>query len=147
MTRRCAMSRDEVEAMFVRRQAAWDRLDARALAADHAAGCVVESPLAGGPVTGHEAIEKVYAAYFHAFTDMRLHQDDLLIDGDRVALFVRAEGTDLGGFMSMPPTGRSVSIPIVFLYDVHEGVITHERRIYDFTSELIQVGALKAKPA
>jgi steroid delta-isomerase-like uncharacterized protein len=141
------MTRDDVEALFMRRQAAWDGLDARALAADHADGAIVESPLGGGPVTGRAAIEKLYATYFTAFTDLQLHQEDLLIDGDRVALFAHVVGTDLGGFMGMEPTGRPVSIPIMFLYELRDGAIVRERRIYDFTSLLIQVGAIKAKPS
>lgn len=102
--------------------------------------------MAGGQAVGREAIERVYDAYFRAFTDMRLERDVLLVDGDRVALFARASGTDLGGFMGMPPTGRRVSIPIVFLYDMKDGLIVRERRIYDFTGVLVQMGVFKAKP-
>jgi len=38
-------------------------------------------------------------------------------------------------------------VPGVFLYDLRDGRIAHERRIYDFTGLLIQAGLLKAKPA
>ena len=51
-----------------------------------------------------------------------------------------------GGFMGLAPTGRRVSIPVVFLYEFEAGLITRDRRVYDFTSVLLQVGALKAKP-
>jgi hypothetical protein len=30
---------------------------------------------------------------------------------------------------------------------VADGLIVHERRIYDFTGMLVQIGVLKAKPA
>lgn len=140
------MLRPDIEAFFASRQQAWDRLDAGALAADHDEACVVESPLAGGTATGAEAIERLYRTYFAAFTDMRLQQDALLIDGDRVALLARVTGTDNGGFMGMPPTRRPVSIPIVFFYELENGRIVRERRVYDFTGVLVQVGALKAKP-
>jgi len=46
----------------------------------------------------------------------------------------------------MPPTGRAVSVPVVFVYELRDGRIRHERRIYDFTGVLVQVGLLKAKP-
>jgi hypothetical protein len=36
---------------------------------------------------------------------------------------------------------------MVFLYTVKDGQILHERRIYDFTGMLVQIGVLKAKPA
>jgi steroid delta-isomerase-like uncharacterized protein len=140
------VTRAEIEAMFGRRQGAWDRLDAPALAADHAEACVVDSPLAGGLAAGRDAIEKLYATYMGAFPDLRFEQDGLLIDGDRVALLGRVSGTDDGGFMGMPPTRRHVSVPIVFVYQLEGGLIVRERRIYDFTGLLVQIGLLKAKP-
>lgn len=140
------MTRDEIVALFTRRQQAWDRLDAAALASDHTDDSIVDSPLAGGTATGREAIERLYTTYFGAFTDLTFKQDELLIDGDRVALLARFSGTDTGGFMGMPPTRRSVSVPIVFFYDLRDGLITRERRVYDFTGLLVQVGLLKAKP-
>jgi steroid delta-isomerase-like uncharacterized protein len=140
------MQRSDIEAMFARRQQAWDRLDARALASDHGDESIVESPLAGGRVSGREAIERLYATYFAAFTDLKFQQDELLIDGDRVALLGRVTGTDNGGFMGMAASHRPVSVPIVFFYELRDGVIARERRIYDFTGVLVQVGLLKAKP-
>jgi hypothetical protein len=35
---------------------------------------------------------------------------------------------------------------MVMLCDLKDGFITRERRVYDFTGLLLQVGALKAKP-
>jgi hypothetical protein len=48
--------------------------------------------------------------------------------------------------MGLAPAGRSFDIPIVSLYEMKDRLIAHERRIYDFTGMLVQVGALKAKP-
>ena len=140
------MNRQDVVALFEKRQQAWDRRDAAALAADHTEDGLVESPLAGGTARGREAIEKLYNTYMSAFGDMRLEQDDLLIDGDRVVLLARVSGTDTGGFMGMPPSGRQVRFPSVFFYQLRDGRIARERRIYDFTGVLVQVGLLKAKP-
>jgi steroid delta-isomerase-like uncharacterized protein len=140
------MNRQDVVALFEKRQQAWDRRDAAALAADHTEDGLVESPLAGGMARGREAIEKLYHTYMSAFGDMKLDQDELLIDGDRVALLARVSGTDTGGFMGMPPSGRQVRFPTVFLFELRDGRIARERRIYDFTGVLVQVGLLKAKP-
>jgi predicted ester cyclase len=71
----------------------------------------------------------------------------LLIDGDQVALCAWISGTDRGGFMGMEPTGRAVKMSIAFLYQLRDGQIASEYRIYDFTGLLVQVGMLKAKPA
>jgi hypothetical protein len=37
-------------------------------------------------------------------------------------------------------------VPGVFVYELKDGKIVHERRVYDFTGLLIQTGLLKAKP-
>ena len=140
------MTRDDILAVIERRRAAWGRLDAEALAADYADDAVVDSPLAGGTTHGREQIGRVFQTYFVAFPDMEMHQGDVLIDGDRAAVFATFIGTDRGGFMGMAPTGRRVNIPVVFLYEFQDGKIIRDRRVYDFTGVLLQVGALKAKP-
>jgi hypothetical protein len=50
---------------------------------------------------------------------------DVLIDGQRAA----------------------VTIPVAFLYEFKDGKIVRDRRMYDFTGLLIQLGTLRAKPA
>ena len=140
------MTRQEISDLFARRQQAWARLDADALTADHSDDSEVDSPLAGGQAIGRAAIARLYRTYFGAFADLTLAHDELLIDGDRVVLLGRISGTNTGGFMGMPATGRSLSVPIAFFYEVRDGRITRERRIYDFTGVLLQVGLLKAKP-
>jgi predicted ester cyclase len=140
------MDRQEIVALFARRQADWDHLNAASLAADHSEDGRVESPLAGGIAAGRAAIEKLYNTYFTAFADLHLEQDELLIDGNRAVLVGRASGTDTGGFMGMEPTGRAFSVPVVFCYELQGGLIHRERRVYDFTGVLVQVGLLKTKP-
>jgi|SRR5688572_27872957 steroid delta-isomerase-like uncharacterized protein len=140
------MTHEEITAFFGRRQQAWDRLDAVALAADYTEDATVESPLAGGAASGREAIERVYETYFAAFPDFKLQQEMLLIDGDTAAQMVRVTGTDKGGFMGMTPTRRKVTFRCGLFHTFRDGRIASERRVYDFTGLLIQVGLLKAKP-
>ena len=118
------MTRDEIAALFARRRQAWDRLDAAALAADYTED----------------------ATYFAAFPDFKFEHEMLLIDGDNIAQLIRASGTDIGGFMGMAPTRRKITFRCGFFYMVRDGQIARERRVYDFTGVLIQVGLLKAKP-
>ena len=141
------MTRDEILALLARRAEAWRRLDGEALIADYADDAVVESPLAGGTTRGRDQIWQVFQAYFVAFPDMTMEQGDVLVDDQRAAVAATFCGTDRGGFMGMPATGRRVTIPVVFLYEFKDGKIVRDRRIYDFTAVLIQIGALKAKPA
>jgi len=140
------MTRDEIEALFARREAAWDRLDAAALAADYSDDCVVETPLAGSPLIGRTANEQFLRKFFAGFPDLQRRAEGLLIDGDQVAEFGTSSGTDIGGFLELEPTGKAFRMPIVFLYTLKDRQIVRERRIYDYTGLLVQVGILKVKP-
>jgi len=139
------MTRDAMLALFAKRQEAMARLDSEALAVLHAEDGVVESPLAGGTATGREAIQEVYQAFF-TWSSPTIEQEELLIDGSHAMCLYRVSGTDKGGFMGMRPTGRSFAVPMVGIFEVRDGLIARERRIYDFTGLLVQVGVIKAKP-
>lgn len=139
------MTRDEMLALWKRRSEAWKSLDAAACAALHAEDGVVESPLSGGTSTGRDAIEEVYRAFFAAFNPT-FEEEELLIDGNRAVAVFKVFGTDKGGFMGMTPTGRSFAVAMVVVFEAKDGLITRERRIYDFTGLLVQVGVIKAKP-
>ena len=140
------MTRDEIVAFFERRQDLYDDFDAAALAADYAEDAVIDSPFAGVH-TGRAAAEQAYRAVFGAFLDRKMKTESLLIDGDRVARVVTMEGTNIGELMGLAPTGKPFRFTAVFLYELKDRRIVRERRIYDFTGLLVQVGVLKAKPA
>src|SRR5262245_46764817 len=136
------MTRDAIEALFDRRRDDYDRLDAAALAADYAEECLIESPT-GGTQHGPAAAEQVLRTVFDAF-GIKLHEQKRLIDGENVVQLVEIEGTDTGQFLGLPPTGKSFRTVAVLLYELRNGAIVRERRIYDFTGLLVQVGLLKA---
>ena len=141
------MTRAEIVDVLERRADAWRRLDAETLVADYAEDAVVESPPAGGTTQGRDQIRQVFQTYFVAFPDLGMDVEEVLVDDQRAAVMATFTGTDRGGFMGMPATGRRVTIPVVFLYEFKDGKIVHDRRVYDFTGMLVQVGTLKAKPA
>ena len=140
------MTREEIVALFDRRQAAYDSLDAVTLAKDYADDCVIDSPT-GGTHSGRVAAEKVLDAVFDAFLDMKIRTESLIIDGNHVSQLLSMEGTNMGGFLGLPPSGKPFHISMVFLYELKDGRIWRERRIYDFTGLLTQIGVLKTKPA
>jgi uncharacterized protein (TIGR02246 family) len=141
-----AMTRDDILALMARRSQAWAARDITALVATHAEDGSVASPV-GGVLEGRAEIERVYRLWFSAFPDMVMDQDELLIDGDRVALVARMAGTHAGDFFGLAPTGRHVEVQVAQLMTVAGGLVASERRIYDFTGVLVQVGVLKARPS
>jgi steroid delta-isomerase-like uncharacterized protein len=139
------MTRDEILALFARRQDAYDDFDAAALAADYADDARIESPVSGPH--GKAEAERNLQAVFDAFIDLKMSFDPPIIDGNRVAQLATAEGSNMGGLMGLPASGRPFQLTTAFLFELRDGKIVREQRIYDFTGLLIQVGILKAKPA
>ncbi len=140
------MTRQDITAFFADRQALWHAHDAAALAAGHAEEGTVQSPM-HGTRRGRHAIADSYSALFGAFPDWQFTSDDLIIDHDRVAQAFSAEATHVGDFMGLAGTNRRFRIQGVRIYDMADGLIQTERRLYDFTSLLIQIGVLRSKPA
>jgi uncharacterized protein (TIGR02246 family) len=140
------MTRDDIFAIFTRRENAWRERDPVALASDHAPNGVVVSPT-GGVLEGRAEIERIYRVWFTAFPDLMLSTEDLLVDGDRAALLCRITGSHAGEFFGVAPTGRRIEVAGAFIYRLQDGYIVHERRVLDFTGLLVQVGVLRAKPA
>ncbi|TAK14960.1 MAG: SgcJ/EcaC family oxidoreductase [Acidobacteria bacterium] len=139
-------TREEIQALFDRRQRAWDARDAEALAATHAADGVVKSPMFG-ELHGREQITASYAKLFRTFPDWTFGDQPLVIDGDRVVQLFSATATHSADFMGLPATGRHFRITGARMHVIKDGLVQYEERLYDFTGLLIQVGVLKGKPA
>jgi steroid delta-isomerase-like uncharacterized protein len=140
------LTREELTELFVRRQVALDSMDADALARDYADDCTVDSP-ASGPLVGIAAVDRASRAWFEAFPDLKVRTEQLIIDGARVVQLATLEGTDIGGFMGLDPSGKSFKAMAVFVFEFRDRKIVRETRVYDFTGVLIQIGLLKARPA
>jgi steroid delta-isomerase-like uncharacterized protein len=139
------MTRDEAQEFFDRRVEAWRARDIDVLMRAHSEDCVLESPLAG-KARGRRAIEMIYRAFVKSFPDLTVENPELIVDGDRVVQTVTFSGTNTGGFMGMAPTGKRFSFAAVLICTLRDGQIVHEKRIYDFTGFLLEIGALRARP-
>jgi steroid delta-isomerase-like uncharacterized protein len=140
------MTPQEVKAFVAKYTEARSRLDAVALGALYAENCVVDSPAGGGTVAGRDAIENISRDFFAAFPDLTVENQQVVSEGSHIALLFTAVGTNAGGFMGLQPTGKQFRFNGAFIFTVENGQITRERRIYDFTGVLVQIGVLKAKP-
>lgn len=140
------MNRELVLEFFARQQECWNRRDSDALAQGHSAEGTVVSPIFR-TIVGRPAILASYKSLFQIFPDWSYAGEDLIVDGDRVAQAFFATATHVGEFMGLPGSGRKFRIQGVRLFTMDGGLIAEERRYYDFTGLLIQVGVLRSKPA
>jgi len=141
------MTRIEVARWVEERRVALNRHDVGALARLFAPHCVVDSPTAGRVIRGVAAVDAINRAWAAGFPDVTFSTDEVLIENDRVVWIARAAGTDTGGFLGLPPTGRRFDLPMVLLTTLEDGLVVSERRIYDFTGLLVQTGILRARPS
>ena len=140
------MTRGEILAFFEGRHQAWLNRDADGLGAFHAEDGTIESPMFGRR-QGRQAIADSYRALFAVFPDWDFQGEELLIDGNRVCQPFTATATHVGTFMGIDGTNRRFKIQGVRLFTMTDGLVLHERRMYDFTGLLIQIGILRGKPA
>jgi len=140
------MNRSDAVAFFARQQEYWNNRDSQALAGTHTEEGTVISPIFR-TVQGRTDILHSYQSLFATFPDWTYIGQRLLVDGDHVAQQFLVHATHSGEFMGLPGTGRKFDIQGVRLFEMRDGLIAYERRYYDFTGLLIQLGILRGKPA
>lgn len=144
------MSSDAIRAFLGDFVNAWEREDVQALASYYALDCTIDSPMFH-TVRGRAAVERSYAELFRGFTDHAIRLEDTVIGDDapltRVAVVWSAMATHAGEIYGIAATGKRIDTTISFLFTLRDGLILHERRIYDFTFLLVQLGVLKTKGA
>lgn len=105
-----------------------------------AAFCVPGTMFTGG-IEGQIKVMKI------GFPDNHLSIEDILAEGDKVAVRVTIRGTNSGPLIGlpgfgrletpMPPTGKSVMGSGIYIFTVYNG------KIVSFTAELDQIGLLR----
>jgi steroid delta-isomerase-like uncharacterized protein len=136
----------DIPALIARQTEAWARRNPAALAEGYAEDAVVSSPMFPR-AEGRQAIELSFAALFKIFPDWTLVGEKPCISGSRVMQLCKVGGTLKGEFMGVPGTGKHTEFDCVLIFDIEDGLIKRERRVYDFTGMLIQLGVLRGKPA
>ncbi|MGE0461532.1 MAG: ester cyclase [Vicinamibacterales bacterium] len=143
------MTSDEIRAFLDRFVHAWERQDVAALSACYADDCEVVSPIFG-TMKGRAQVEKSYTDLFKAFASPTIRLDDTIVanrDQARAVIVWTVQSTHVGEVFGMPATGRRIERTMAYLFTLRDGLIIRERRVYDFTSMLMQLGVLKARPA
>jgi len=141
------MTDDEIRTFIARYVDAWEHENLQALVDCYTENARVESPMFH-TIVGRADITKSFKNLFDAFDDWDINLDDVLIDDDPVdrAVFVyTAQITHRGDVFGMPGTGRRVESSGAFILRFDDGRIASERRVYDVTGLLVQLGVLTAR--
>jgi predicted ester cyclase len=112
------------------------------LATFKAGGGRLELP--GGEVAdGSDEVAETYRDLFTAFPDLTAPDPEpgtLSHNGDWVIGEMRLQGTHLGSFRGLPPTGRRIDLPLVAIFEFDGPDLLCERVYYDRLTMFIQLG-------
>jgi steroid delta-isomerase-like uncharacterized protein len=136
----------DIQALLDLRTQAYQRHDSSLLASSYTDDAVVTSPMFPR-AEGRDAIQRSYESLFRVFPDWEIKFEEACITGNRAMLPCKVRATHRGDIMGIPGTGRRVEFDCVLILDFQDGRIQRERRVYDFTGMLIQIGVLRGKPA
>src|ERR1700760_3969144 len=94
-----------------------------------------------GTVEGAEGLVGLLQGFIGALPDLDAQEQDIVADGDTVAVRFVVEATHQGDLLGIPPTGRRVRWDAVDVYRLKEGKISEEWAADDLTAILHQVDA------
>jgi steroid delta-isomerase-like uncharacterized protein len=116
----------------------WHKGDLDRMDALFAADFVRHDP--GRDLQGVEQNRQFVASLRAAFPDGRFTVEDLIEEGDKVVVRYRFNGSHLGAFQGMAPSGKQVSYTGILIYRVKDGRIAEQWTQIDLMGFLRQLG-------
>jgi len=113
----------------------------------HLADDVVEHEELPGLAPTKDGILAFFRIQLAAFPDLRMDVQDVVASGDKVVARVRYTGTDRGGFMGAPPTGKGVDAQLIDIFRFGDDGLVHEHwGVMDQLTMMQQLGMVPAGP-
>jgi steroid delta-isomerase-like uncharacterized protein len=89
---------------------------------------------------GVEGQREYVSGFRSAFPDLRFEIQDMVAEGDCVAVHFMWSGTHEGELLGIPPTGRSISVEDMALLRFKDGKVIEAYDIQDSLDMLRQLG-------
>lgn len=83
--------------------------------------------------------------YFAAFPDVIATIEDMVAEGDKVAIRATWRGTHKGEFMSIAPTGNKIEITYTVIYRIDDGKLAEYWGTPDALRLMQQLGVIPSK--
>ena len=107
----------------------------------------VEHNAVGGDAEGPSAAKDQIHALRNAFPDFEATVDEIIAEGDLVAMRLHIRGTHDGPFMGIEPTGNVFEIQNMVFTRIEDGLIAERWVQPDVMGMLQQLGVLPRNPA
>lgn len=96
---------------------------------------------------GRERFKQLFTLAFSAFPDWHENVEDIIAEGDRVWVYVKATGTHTGEWnlsgVSLPPTGKTVTMRMIFIWRIDNGKLAEGWEVDEDRDFLKQLGVIK----
>lgn len=79
-------------------------------------------------------------AYEHSFPCYELIAEDLIVESDKVAVRARVKAEHKGDLMGIPPTGKTIDIPLSVIYQIEDDKISKGWIFVDRMELMSQLG-------
>jgi predicted ester cyclase len=90
---------------------------------------------------GVEGVKRFFTTFRDGFPDVSVEIDELMVEGDLVAVATTFTGTHEGELMGVAPTGRRVSVTGIDIVRVAGGKIAEHRGLTDIVGLMRQLTA------
>jgi steroid delta-isomerase-like uncharacterized protein len=136
------MSAEESKAIVRRFWGVWEEgnidLVDELLAPDY----INHTPATPDQPTGPEGVKAVVAMFRSGMPDLRVVIEDMIAEGDKVAVRYTLEGIHEGDLFGVPPTGQRLSIKSISVERVSDGKIREHWRVTDSLDMMQQLGVI-----
>jgi steroid delta-isomerase-like uncharacterized protein len=94
---------------------------------------------------GPEGMKQVLSMMRAAFPDSEMAVEDVIAEGDRIAVRAEMTGTHRGEFMGLPATGNRVTVTGLSIWRVVDGKIVEHWEQFDAMGMMQQLGAIPSQ--
>ena len=101
--------------------------------------CVDHNPMPG-QAQGPEGAKQAIGMLRTAFPDLRITIEDMVAEGDKVAMRGSMTGTQNGEFMGIAPTGKSCTFDLITIDRFRDGKVVEHWEQVDMMGMMQQLG-------
>lgn len=94
------------------------------------------------PLHGFDGYKQILEMMHGAMPDVKWTAEEMIEEGNKVMVRFTMTGTNTGSFMGIPPTGKSVSVTAMNIYELKDGKIVREHGLPDLFNMMAQLGLI-----
>ncbi len=136
------MSAEENKAVAQRAVEAFNQDDLAAVDQLFTPNYIDHDPSRAGLPPGPEGVRLAWSMFRAAFPDMQVTIEDMVAEGDKVAVRGAIRGTHQGELLGIPPTGKQVTVPLIDINRIEAGKLAERWGQADMLGLMQQLGVI-----